>query len=64
LVDVPAQVLDAKASPTEYEPLGTIKSVDVSKRVIVVSFEVDPGEPEEVESLSYDDARIEWMVKA
>jgi hypothetical protein len=35
----------------------------VTKRVIVVSFEVDPGEPEDVDSLSYDEARIEWMVK-
>jgi hypothetical protein len=44
--------------------MGRVRSVDAAKRKLVVQFETDPGEPEDIEELQYDEPRLEWVVQA
>ena len=62
LIEVPARVVDAEAGKEDYLPMGTVKAVDVAKRRVVVRFETDPGEPEDVEELNFDEPLLEWVV--
>ena len=60
-VEVPMRLLDPSAGPHDYCPPGRVVKVDADKRTITVSFEVEPGEPEDLETLSFDLEGIEWV---
>ena len=64
LIEVPAAVLDPSADKNDFLPMGRVRSVDAAKRKLVVQFETDPGEPEDIEELQYDEPRLEWVVQA
>merc|ERR1711916_61318 len=52
--------IESEDTPGDFFP-GTVVSVDIAKRTFRVSFEVDEGEEEDFEDVSFDSKGILWM---